>query len=323
MRVINYRKMIIAAMAVLVLSYSSSYAQYGGGGGTGAFTIISSSHNEMSGQNPSAIISGICAMEKIVINLRSDGGSFLLSVLEITKPTGIPSVSGEEICYYRITVPSHISTLINNVEFHLKVPKTLLSGIDEDSLKLYRYDEASGAWIALPTDKTGEDASFVYYIANSTTLSFFALSGEEMEEAPPEIFRRTFTIEGFDVEVTLTNGRVDDLDINIDEKSLDMILSNVEEDAILTIDIPRGLLDSKNPDGSDTEFSLIIDGMLMDYEEESNANRRILTIEIPAFSEEVSIIGTFVVPEFGVIAMMVLAAGIASIVLMRKRAFTI
>ena len=41
---------------------------------------------------------------------------------------------------------------------------------------------------------------------------------------------------------------------------------------------------------------------------------RTLTIEFPAGAEEIEIIGTFVVPEFGTIAAMILAVAIISII---------
>ncbi|MEM4238043.1 MAG: PGF-pre-PGF domain-containing protein [Candidatus Nitrosocaldaceae archaeon] len=323
-RVINYRKPIIAAMTVLIIfSYSNAFAQYGGGGGGTSFTILGSSIQTLSGQNPEALISGICAIEKIIIKLDRDGGTFVLSALEITKPSGIPAAPGENICYYRITIPEHIKAIMREAEIHLKVPKSSLGAIDVDSLKLYRLNEVSNTWEALSIEKIREDGSFVYYVARTSRFSFFALSGEKMVAPPEEIFEETFTVEGFDVSVTLTSGKVENVDLNIDEKSLNLMLANVEDDATLTIEIPRGLLDAKNPDDTDTEFSIIIDGELFEYEETSDANKRVLTIEIPAFSEEVSIFGTFVVPEFGTIAIIILAASIFSVLAVRRKLLNI
>ena len=51
-----------------------------------------------------------------------------------------------------------------------------------------------------------------------------------------------------------------------------------------------------------------------DYEEVATATDRTLTIEFPAGAEEIEVIGTFVVPEFGTIAAMILAVAIISII---------
>ena len=82
----------------------------------------------------------------------------------------------------------------------------------------------------------------------------------------------------------------------------------------LTITLPRDVIDSTSNDADD-EFFVIIDGEEVTFEEtQTSDTERILTIAFPAGAEEIEIFGTFVVPEFGTIAAMILAVAIISIV---------
>jgi len=312
-------KTISAIIGILIMTSSVAFAQYGGGGGT-SFTVLASSIHSLSGQNPSATITGVCGIEQIIITLKQDAGSFTLSVLEISKPTNIPVPPGEEICYYRITIPQSINALMDRAEIHLKLPKSKLTGINPDSVILYRFNDGSSRWEPLPTTKVSEDSSFVFYTVTTNSFSFFVLSGEAggVPEAPSIPFSKTFTIEGFDVPITLTNGNVDDVNLNINEVSLEIMLSGITKDAELTIEIPRGLLDALNPDGSDTEFTVMFDGKFADYTEEKHADKRILKINVPEGTAMITILGTFVVPEFGILALIVFATAIGSIIAVRR-----
>ncbi|MDP3779979.1 MAG: PEFG-CTERM sorting domain-containing protein, partial [Nitrosopumilaceae archaeon] len=51
----------------------------------------------------------------------------------------------------------------------------------------------------------------------------------------------------------------------------------------------------------------------------TRSNTRTLSIMFPAGTEEIEIIGTFVVPEFGTIAVMILAVAIISIIAVSAR----
>ena len=67
--------------------------------------------------------------------------------------------------------------------------------------------------------------------------------------------------------------------------------------------------------GEDDDFFVLIDGEEVDFDETATSSTdRTLTIAFPAGAEEIEIIGTFVVPEFGTIAAMILAVAIISII---------
>jgi hypothetical protein len=77
--------------------------------------------------------------------------------------------------------------LISDATITFRVQKSWMSGngIDTASIRMCRYK--SGAWAQLPTSMTGEDETYVYYVARTPGFSAFAISGmseEDMQAVP-------------------------------------------------------------------------------------------------------------------------------------------
>jgi len=111
----------------------------------------------------------------------------------------------------------------------------------------------------------------------------------------------------------ITNGKIINIMTDMDAKSL-LIDIEAWDDGSITLTIPRSVLDAKINDGDDDEFFVLVDGEEVDFEEITTSTDRTLTIEFSAGSEQIEIIGTFVIPEFGTIAAMILAVAIISII---------
>ncbi len=111
----------------------------------------------------------------------------------------------------------------------------------------------------------------------------------------------------------ITGGKLLGIITDFDANSL-IISIQADEDGVLTLTIPRSVLDALFENGEDDDFFVLIDGEEVDFDETTTSTDRTLTIEFPAGSEEIEIIGTFVVPEFGTIAAMILAVAIISII---------
>jgi predicted secreted protein with PEFG-CTERM motif len=92
-------------------------------------------------------------------------------------------------------------------------------------------------------------------------------------------------------------------------------------DGSITITLPRALIDSMTVDGSDDSFFVLVDGEEVDYmETETTDDTRTLVIDFPGGAELIEIIGTSVaIPEFGVMAALILAVAIVSIVAVSAR----
>jgi predicted secreted protein with PEFG-CTERM motif len=116
----------------------------------------------------------------------------------------------------------------------------------------------------------------------------------------------------FMVSYTITGGKLISITPDVESHSL-IIAMTASQDGTLVITLPRSLIDAKMGDQDDT-FFVLVDGEEVDFEETTTSTDRTLTIQFPAGAEEIEIIGTVVVPEFGTIAVMILAVAIISII---------
>jgi len=151
-----------------------------------------------------------------------------------------------------------------------------------------------------------------YGTQNRIATTSFEFGGSTM--VPPKGTGKTVAIEGSDdlIEYTITGGKV--LSIMPDVAANSLIVSiDATNDGSLTLTIPRSVLDATIND-EDDDFFVLVDGEEVDFDETKSATNRVLTIAFPAGAEEIEIIGTFVIPEFGTIAAMILAVAIISII---------
>ena|GEM_PF-754244 len=119
----------------------------------------------------------------------------------------------------------------------------------------------------------------------------------------------------------ITGGKLLSVMPDVDANSL-IISVDAPEDGSLTLTIPRSVLDATINDGDD-EFFVLVDGEEVDFEEYMplglTYEARALEIPFPAHAEEIEVIGTFVIPEFGSIAMLILAVSVISVVVISRR----
>jgi len=86
----------------------------------------------------------------------------------------------------------------------------------------------------------------------------------------------------------------------------------------ISLDLPRSVIDA-NMGGTDDQFFVLVNGEEANFDETPSSSTRSLSVMFPAGTEEIEIIGTFVVPEFGTIAVMILAVAIISIIAVSAR----
>jgi len=154
---------------------------------------------------------------------------------------------------------------------------------------------------------------------NSATTSFEF--GGSTATPPSEVVQKstvtdtTVSVEGSTdlIGYVITGGKLLGIITDFDANSL-IISIQADEDGVLTLTIPRSVLDALFENGDDDDFFVLIDGEEVDFDETTTSTDRTLTIEFPAGAEEIEIIGTFVIPEFGTIAAMILAVAIISII---------
>ena len=151
------------------------------------------------------------------------------------------------------------------------------------------------------------------------------VTAEELEEVTAEELEEVTVIDSIITETTITiqdstdlvsyeivNGKLISVIPDMDAVSLLLHIESINDGSI-TLTIPRSVLDATIKD-EDDQFFVLVDGEEVDFEEIVTSTHRTLTINFLSGTEEIEIIGTFVIPEFGTIAAMILAVAIISIV---------
>jgi len=114
----------------------------------------------------------------------------------------------------------------------------------------------------------------------------------------------------YDIEYDF-NGDVIAMAIDKETFSLLIATENVN-DSQFQIKLPTDLIRAEN-----NEFAVLVNGFEVDYEVMETVDRN-LTFFVPAFTEEIEIIGTFVVPEFPFGTVLVLGTISGIIIIVQK-----
>jgi predicted secreted protein with PEFG-CTERM motif len=109
------------------------------------------------------------------------------------------------------------------------------------------------------------------------------------------------------VPYTITGGTVTGADVNTGDNSM-IVKINSMEDGTLTLNPSTQAISGI--------FMILVDGQEWD---DVSIDGQEVTVMFPAGTEEIEVIGTFVVPEFGTIAALILAVAIISIVVVSAR----
>ncbi|MCH8914544.1 MAG: PEFG-CTERM sorting domain-containing protein [Thaumarchaeota archaeon] len=164
--------------------------------------------------------------------------------------------------------------------------------------------------------------SVTYGNESRTAETTFEFGGVEpiIEEVMSEVTDTTVSVQGSVdlIGYEITGGKLISIMPDVGSNSL-IISIDATDDGSLTITIPRSVLDALLGNGDDDDFFVLVDGEEVDFDETVSSTDRILTIAFSAGAEEIEIIGTFVIPEFGTIAAMILAVAIISIIVISAK----
>ena len=108
--------------------------------------------------------------------------------------------------------------------------------------------------------------------------------------------------DGYCIPYEISGGEVTSATINTDDNSI-IININPNDDGTLTV--------TPSESTQDGIFMVLVDG---EESDDVEINGNTVTVMFPAEAEQIEIIGTFVIPEFGTIAAMILAVAIISII---------
>ncbi len=127
----------------------------------------------------------------------------------------------------------------------------------------------------------------------------------------------------FDVKYTIKGGTIENMLVDSDIFAIIVQIDSTDEGTI-TLDLPREFIGAEKQNGKDDTFIILIDGIEVSYQESLvHPNSRIITINFEEGDSDIEIIGTYVVPEFGTIVMMILIIGIMTVILASRNKFQI
>lgn len=145
------------------------------------------------------------------------------------------------------------------------------------------------------------------------------------EGGMPGTIRVEFEGNVFNVKASLSNGSITKIEVDPEFTSLIItVKTSATKDGTLDITLPRELIDARTGQGrmgDDDKFIVLVDGNESDKftEAGTTATERSLSIPVPAGTEEIEIIGTIVIPEFGILAALVLAAAVGAIIVVSRK----
>ena len=181
--------------------------------------------------------------------------------------------------------------------------------------KKYSAEVTAGGTMKTPGTYIVEVTYGTQHRVATTTFEFGgSTSNPTPIDTGAQITDTTVLVEGSTDLITyeITGGKITGVMPDVNANSL-IIAIDATDDGSLTITIPKSVLLSET-NGEDDDLFILIDGEEVDFDETISSKDRTLTIQFPIGAEEIEIIGTWVVPEFGTIAAMILAVAIISII---------
>jgi len=134
----------------------------------------------------------------------------------------------------------------------------------------------------------------------------------------------------FDVGYTIRGGEVTEIDMNLDRYSL-LIETTVNSNGNLILKLPRESFDAQS-DGKDNTFIILIskennepkDFVQVEYEEiATSSDYRTIRIPLEDGDKWVEVVGTYVIPEFGSIVIIILVVAVSSAIIISKSRFSV
>ena len=189
----------------------------------------------------------------------------------------------------------------------IKSPNGNLVGVDQISVNAenkYSTEITSGGSLM---SLSGTYTILVHYGPVERIITFGLITSDAGTSGTHKVADSSKSV-GYEI----TTGNV--LGIVADLESVSLIVEiDAEKEGSVTLIIPRTIFDAVE-NGKDAEVFVIVDKDETVFSELTTSTDRTLTIPFPAGAKTIEIIGTFVIPEFGTIAMMILAVAIISIV---------
>jgi len=160
-----------------------------------------------------------------------------------------------------------------------------------------------------------------------TTFKFFS----QMIDKSSAVFPVNIPNSGtFDVGYTIRGGEVTGINMNMDRYSL-LVETTVNANGNLVLKLPRESFDAQG-DGKDNTFIVMIskennepeDFVQVEYEEiATSSDYRTIRIPLEEGDKWVEVVGTYVIPEFGSVVIIILVVAVSSAIIISKSRFSV
>jgi len=134
----------------------------------------------------------------------------------------------------------------------------------------------------------------------------------------------------FDVGYTIRGGDVTEINMSLDRYSL-LVKTTMDTNGNLILKLPRESFDAQS-DGEDNTFIILIskennepeDFVQIEYEEiGTSSDYRTIRIPLEEGDKWVEVIGTYVIPEFGSVVIIILVVAVSSAIIISKSRFSV
>ena len=161
-----------------------------------------------------------------------------------------------------------------------------------------------------------------------TTFEFFSQAIETSASVFPVDIPNSGT---FDVGYTIRGGEVENIEMNQERYSL-LVQTTMNTKGNIILKMPRESFDAQKNDDMDETFIILISKennapgnfVQVEYEEiATSSDYRTIRIALEEGDKWVEVIGTYIIPEFGSIVIIILVVGISSAIIISKGKFSI
>ena len=196
--------------------------------------------------------------------------------------------------------------------------------VAQDGTYVTSFNASGPLWI---NDGTYQISVAYSTTTAQTTFEFFS----QMIDKSSAVFPVNIPNSGtFDVGYTIRGGEVSSIWMDQSSYSVGVLLQDVNSNGNLILKLPTESFDAKT-DGENIDFIVLISKendpagqVQVEYEEIATGdNYRTIRIQLEEGDGEVVVVGTYVIPEFGSIVIIILVVAVSSAIIISKSRFSV
>ena len=244
------------------------------------------------------------------------------------------SLSSASDIYYSgdyVTIFGNVNTIFENMPITLQIyHKTNLVDVAQvlvakDGTFVKSFNAVGQQWKEEGTYTVR--AQYTQTQIAETTFEFFSQVIDKSSAVFPVDIPNSGT---FDVGYTIRGGEVENITMNQERYSL-LVQTTVNSNGNLVLKLPRESFDAQS-DGKDNTFIILISKenieaqnfTQVEYEEIATGdNYRTIRIPLEEGDQWIEVIGTYVIPEFGSIVIIILVVAVSSAIIISKSRFSV